>query len=512
MHNDEYIRGVRLVLTIVGLLSGVVCGAAGIGSAMEKGVVLPSQKPDLILETSDRSRAATETSTSETSNSLPEDKVAESKLSAGYHLVSKAVREQLRQGRPTYALKFMGRDPLAQKLKHSEFDRIKAQIAQSYLIEGKIERATEVSAEVVKRSGKLVPLGGWVAGQAAWRNGQFDKAGEMFALTARSKQASDWLASGAAYWAARSYTRMGRTADATKWHEKAAKYPNTFYGLIALKAMGRRYDFNRDVPSLDGDIEDRLDGSPAIQEILRLARSGKMSAAINGLAQSGWMSSPEKRQQMLAYVLEKKVPSLVLYMARMTKSDDGRFYDLALYPESPWEPHSGYMIDKAIVHALIRQESRFNPHATSSLGATGLMQLLPSTARYVARNDSVTLTDPETNLEIGQKYVSQLMRDPVVNNDLFKMAVAYNAGPGNLTRWQNQLKDVDDDPLLFIESIPSGETRAFVERVMLNYWIYRMRMGQDTPSLDVVASLDRPSVIEVAQSMSTGLVALASGR
>ena len=83
---------------------------------------------------------------------------------------------------------------------------------------------------------------------------------------------------------------------------------------------------------------------------------------------SGWLSSPEKREYILAYAIECQVPALILYLARKTKAQGWTFYDLVLYPESPWKPKAGYLVDKAIVHALIRQESRFNPHATSDMG------------------------------------------------------------------------------------------------------------------------------------------------
>lgn len=515
MHNDDRKRGIRWALAFVCLLSGVVCGAANVGSTTVGAITLPHQKPDLIrgtIEKAERSlQAATEPSTSETEIALPEELPAEDDLSAGYHLVTKAVRQQLRQGRPTYALKLIQKDPVAKKLKNSEFDRIKAQIAQSYLIEGKIDRAAEVAEEAIKRSGKMVPLAGWVAGQAAWRKGDYGRSADMFAVAARSKRSSSWLASGASFWAARASFKAGRYEDVHRWQEKAAAYPRTFYGLVALKALGRKYDFNWDLPDLGFSDKEDMDRSTSIQNAVRLAKSGRVSSAITELSKSGWLASNDKREVLLAYMIQKKIPALVLYLARKTKNSDGRFYDLALYPESPWEPQSGYMVDKAIVHALIRQESRFNPHATSHQGATGLMQLLPSTAKFVAGREEVLLTDPKTNIEIGQKYVGQLMRDPVVNNDLFKLAVAYNAGPGNLAKWKKRLKDVDD-PLLFIESIPSGETRAFVERVMVNYWIYRMRMGQDAPSLDMVASLDKPDYIRVAQNIGTNLFAMASGR
>ncbi|MDY0028935.1 MAG: lytic transglycosylase domain-containing protein [Pseudobdellovibrionaceae bacterium] len=516
MHNDDIKKGIQLALAAVCLLSGVVCGTAGNGTStgtMNFAQVL--MKPDLTDNLSfgfgaERStRAATDMSTSQIGIALPEDYSADVQLSSGYKLVERAVRAQLRQGRPTAALRLLSQDPTAQNLKNSEFDRVKAQIAQSYLIEGKIARAAEVAEEVVQRSGKLVPLSGWVAGQAAWRQGDFGRAADMFALTARSKVASPWLSSGGAFWAARSSFRAGRFSDVKQWHEKAAEHPRTFYGMVALKSLGRDYDFNRDIPVLNSGSRKEIEASASVQAAIDHTKSGSVTNAIESLSKGGWLKNDEKRAQVLAYVSEKNVPALVLYLARKTKSQDGRFYDLALYPESPWEPKNGYQVDKAIVHALIRQESRFNPHATSTVGAKGLMQLMPETAKFVAKAEDIALTDPMTNLEIGQKYVGQLLRDPVVNNDLFKMAIAYNAGPGNLSKWKKQLSDIDD-PLLFIESIPSSETRAFVERVMVNYWMYRTRMGQDVPSLEAVASLDRPDYVRVAQNIGANIFAFAA--
>jgi soluble lytic murein transglycosylase-like protein len=79
-----------------------------------------------------------------------------------------------------------------------------------------------------------------------------------------------------------------------------------------------------------------------------------------------------------------------------------------------------------------------------------------------------------------------LLRDKAVKGDLFKMLAAWNGGPGNLNKWIRNVK-YGGDPLLFIESIPSKETRIFIERVLANYWIYESRFGNDSSSLDFVA-------------------------
>ncbi len=90
-------------------------------------------------------------------------------------------------------------------------------------------------------------------------------------------------------------------------------------------------------------------------------------------------------------------------------------------------------------------------------------------------------------MSLGQRYLSQLLRSRRVGNDVLRLAAAYNAGPGNLGRWERRM-DYSDDPLLFIETLPVLETRLFVERVLTNLWIYRQRFGQAAPTLHSLAS------------------------
>ena len=95
--------------------------------------------------------------------------------------------------------------------------------------------------------------------------------------------------------------------------------------------------------------------------------------------------------------------------------------------------------------------------------------------------------DPEYNIGLGQQYVTHLLGFRGIEGNLFYATVAYNGGPGNLNKWRRK-SDYRGDPLLFIESIPSRETRAFVERVLTNLWIYRFRLGQPASSLDAIVA------------------------
>ena len=155
------------------------------------------------------------------------------------------------------------------------------------------------------------------------------------------------------------------------------------------------------------------------------------------------------------------------------------------------EPEKGWRLNQSLLLAVARQESSFSPHASSPAGAKGLLQLLPNTAYHITKDKSLRrdcrpLYKAEYNLELGQQYIEYLLDKPFINGNLFYMLVAYNAGPGNLYKWLKTIKD-NNDPLLFIELVPSRETRLYIERVMANYWIYQIRLQEKNQTLkDVI--------------------------
>lgn len=171
--------------------------------------------------------------------------------------------------------------------------------------------------------------------------------------------------------------------------------------------------------------------------------------------------------------------------------------DAPLYPIPDWQPQGGFKLDRALIFAFMRQESLFDAQAQSWAGARGVMQLMPATASFIGRDRSLSrvnkskLFEPEFNMALGQKYLRHLMGTKRIQDNLFLVMAAYNGGPGNLNKWLRNSKH-GDDWLLFIETIPAKETRIYIERVMANYWIYRQRLNQPTPSLQAVASGNDP--------------------
>ena len=177
-----------------------------------------------------------------------------------------------------------------------------------------------------------------------------------------------------------------------------------------------------------------------------------------------------------------RLTTLAFIFASRHYRRSGKLVDVALYPLPDWMPTDGFRLDRALVYAVMRQESAFNPRARSSAGARGLMQLMPATAAFIANDRSLRrrhvdrLYAPSLNMALGQKFLRYLLGRSAIQGNLFFAVAAYNAGEGNLAKWK-----LRDDPLLFIETIHLYETRGYVERVLYNLWAYRMRLGSKGP-------------------------------
>lgn len=408
--------------------------------------------------------------------------------------LSKLIRKDIARGGPTKAYKRLLNDNASKLLDSTEYDELRAQIANSYMLVGKHDKARDLAIESARRSAEKVPLAGWVGGLVSWQQGRYKLAAPLFELAAKSPYASEWMASAGSYWASRAHMRAGNVKDVSVWLRRAADHPRTFYGLIATRALGWNFDFNWNMPTYMSAHKDMLAKYPVAQRAMLLVRAGQHHLAEKELRQIGPKAEKGLTEALFAYAHHAGLPSYSMRLASSVKTPEGQLYDAALYPLSPWKPQNGFKVDRALIHALIRQESKFNPAAESHSGATGLMQLMPATASFVSgrrdyrsREGQYSLKEPQLNLDIGQRYVENLLYQEQVGAELFSLVIAYNAGPGNLRKWKKKYSAMKNDPLLFVEMIPLKETRAFVERVMANYWIYRLRMDQPTPSLDAVA-------------------------
>ncbi len=350
---------------------------------------------------------------------------------------------------------------------------------------------------------KLQPPSRYTAGLRAWRAHDFRQAAGDFEAVARSSSAGGWYIAAGAFWAARTHLVMREPEQVDAWLEMAANQPRTFYGLLAHRMLD---EDERDVQfasqPLSSKEETLLRALPGGRRALALVQIGETDRAESELRVLAVHASAARANAIVALADITQMPSLC--MALGPRVSDARRRVDALYPVPRWQPRKGYTVDRALMFALMMQESNFDAEAESGSGAAGLMQLMPRTARDVARRSGIhlrsvsDLVDPELNLSLGQEFVRQLLSHEEVHGNLILMLAAYNGGTSALDRWRNA-PQYRDDPLLFVESLPRQETRLYVERVLTNMWIYRERLGQPVPDLDELAQNQWPTYVSLNQ-------------
>lgn len=377
----------------------------------------------------------------------------------------------------------------------------------------------------------LAPSAGepWIAGLAGWRLGNVKEAQGYFRQVAEDDSNDDWVRSAAWFWAARCAERLGDKMTARLHFQRAAGTPYTFYGMIATRKLeievGRTIALSQTAPAPQPVVEPPLavrnplliqvstrdqrkaeslmDRDERAQRAAALAQIDRPVEAAQELRVGLALARSETDQrdwQTLIITLKvplQAAPSPTAGPVPVKKK--ARPYRAEPYDAPDLYPDGGFTLDKALVYALVRQESRFNPYAYSHAGAVGLMQVLPTSAAEAAGDDNLLsnimpLFDPPVNLRVGQDYMTWLMQRGLGGGDeaydLFRVIAAYNGGAGAVLKTRKRMEP-DADALLFMESLPAKETREYVEKVAFGYWTYRRMWGQSTPTLDQAARYDR---------------------
>ncbi len=360
-------------------------------------------------------------------------------------------------------------------------------------LEADSQRGVEVPVEV-----GLPPDANWNAAMAAFTRGNMAEAARRFELVADAPpdQASSWTLSAGSFWAARANLLAGNPQKFAPYLKRAALHGTTFYGLVAQKALGMTIAPDWKVAELDRRRSDLLRSNSATRRALALLQLGAITAAERELYGASIDADPQLVEAVLGLANKASLPALSVRVGNANWDQRHKIagYDGAMYPIPPWQPSGGFTVDRALVYGFMRQESAFNPKARSVVGAMGLMQLMPGTARvvstrYAPEQAGANPYDPSTSMALGQAYISVLLNG--VDDNLVRTAAGYNGGPGNVMKWDGSL-NAGQDPLLYIASIPLHETRDFVQRVLANYWLYQVRLGQPTPSLDQIAAHEWP--------------------
>ncbi|MDP6352711.1 MAG: lytic transglycosylase domain-containing protein [Alphaproteobacteria bacterium] len=411
--------------------------------------------------------------------------------------LTKKIRRLIRGGGPTAASKILARPELQDWLTEAEIDFWRAEIGRSYYAHGKDEKALAFAGGAADRSGRVLPGSRWTTGLAAWRLGDLKIARKHFEALAEADIDDEYLVAGGAFWAARVHGLAGQPALAERMLGIAAEFPHTIYGFLARHRLGIAPGFDWDRAGLTEAEANLLTRATAARRALALGEIGEARLAEQEIRKHYPHAGPNMARALLKLAEHLDLPSLQMRIGAKMHQADGRRHDRALYPIPGWAPQPAMGIDRALVLALVRQESGFDANARSRRGARGLMQLMPRTASFVDgaaryhRGKAHRLYEPELNLALGRKYIRHLLESTRIEGNLLFLLAAYNSGPAKLGKWRNQV-DFRDDPLLFMESVPSLETRRFMRRVLANLWIYRHRLGQEAVSLKSLAAVRWP--------------------
>ncbi|MBQ4070605.1 MAG: lytic transglycosylase domain-containing protein [Alphaproteobacteria bacterium] len=383
-------------------------------------------------------------------------------------------------------------------LTESDYGRLAGRLSYIYYTNGEIELAKKwgfVASDAKSEYGL------WAMGLLYFKEEKYAESQKYFSKILSLQQINNARKTEAAFWAGRAADFRGDRQTAKKYWEIAAAHPMAFYGALSATMLGNQPEyefFEQDVTEDD------------ISELMQ-TKYGKMALALLQVGRK------ERAEEYLKYLVTARSSDRVLHavnsiataygMPRVSiqaasvikdrgilEIDDDIIYS-AQYPLPDWEPMGGWSIDRALLLAITKQESNFRVNAKSGAGANGVMQLMPSTAKRVARANKVSLSDidmsnPEHNMFLGQQYIVDLLANPAIENNIIKMLAAYNAGMGTLVKFEKTFYTYD--PLLYIESFPAYETRSYIKRVMSNLWLYRARLNQPLTSMQELANGNWP--------------------
>lgn len=405
--------------------------------------------------------------------------------------VARDVRRSIRRGWPTGALNVIENERNRRYLTKQEEAQLRGEIAHAYFIFGVDHKAIRQARHGIGVGRSDAHMAYWSGGLAAWRSGDITLAGSFFRTLADEESAFADLRAAAAFWAHRAEMQAGRPEEAVRYLEIAARELHSFYGVISRHVLGQELDISFDLPAYENGFVSWLSDRPGGVRLFALLQIGRVTDAERELRYLWGDMPPEMKEAALRFAIDHGMAGLAYRAGELLRRNEGRTWLGAIYPIPRYDVE--FSVDQALVWAISRQESGFNPRAKSRARAAGLMQIMPATASFVTRNralrgrDKHLLLNPQRNLKIGQDYINSLLDEPLIDRSVIRLLAAYNGGPGNLRKWLRKV-DHQDDPFLLIESIPARETRHYIKNVISNLAIYRAQLGEPALSLRELAS------------------------
>ncbi len=318
----------------------------------------------------------------------------------------------------------------------------------------------------------------WLGGtKALWSLGDGNRAAPLFwryGAAARTPQTR----SKGFYWAGRAAAKGGNSAEATRYFEMAAQYPDNFYGMLALERLGRPLLPPTFSPSVNPTAAERanFNDRPLTKAVREVARESDWRTAVQFFKEIAEQAESEADHVLVAQLAQELGRrDLGVILGQAAHIDGHGNFRKTSFPLIPVPQGSNW----TFVHAITRQESQFAMNAVSHAGARGLMQLMPGTAREQAGkmgleyDSQAVFNDAGYNMLLGDGYFRRMLE---YYNGSYPLAVAaYNAGPGNVNKWLRANGDPRNgsvDWIDWIEKIPLSETRNYVQRVLENAVVY----------------------------------------
>ncbi|HMT44268.1 MAG TPA: lytic transglycosylase domain-containing protein [Chakrabartia sp.] len=356
-------------------------------------------------------------------------------------------------------------------------------IAWSYFLTGDDLGAQRLAAKAAVGPGDFAAQAQWVAGLASWRLRNYDAASTAFSIAANRLTDPEMVAA-AHYWGARADMAGGHPERVDAKLKAATRQSETFYGLLAYNQLGVK-------PQLVETGENgRVEKLPNVRAALALAEIGEKDLADDIIRYQARIGDARDHATLAAIAGRLDLPGTQLWLAQNGPSGAQASVSARYPAPKSWMPAGGWRVDRSLVFAHALQESRFRTNVVSPAGARGLMQVMPGTAAMISRNKGESsvgsLSDPSVNMEYGQSFIEQMRDRSETGGLLPKVIAAYNAGPLPVSNWNARVRD-SGDPLLYIESIPYWETRAYVATVMRNYWMYQLQAGEKPNSMTALS-------------------------
>ncbi len=404
-------------------------------------------------------------------------------------------RRAINKRKTLYAEDLLNSKKVKKYLTKNELSQLRSELSHALFIFEEDYKSIRQARLSLSLTDKPNPLALWAGGLASWRIKDI-KLSKYFFNKLSEIQGPEGIIAGGGYWSSRISFLLGNPKEANYFLKRAATKERTFYGSLAMASLGYKYKPNFDLPSYDHNFIDKILKHKGGVRALALIEVDEFYKAAREFRKIIPKFDVKDYPQLLSFTSKNNMPGLTFRLAAILRNDHNKILLGGLYPIPTWNMDTSDLKDKALLYAIARQESGFNPRAKSSSKAMGVLQIIPSTAAFIMKNREYRLRrsknhllyNPPHNISIGSKYIKFLFSLPIVNNDLMWMLASYNAGPGNFEKWTKHRNYKYKDTLLMLESLPARETRNYIKLVLTNLWVYKSRFNQDNTVLLSLAS------------------------